>query len=83
MENLDLVPTQDLIVALLTRFDAAVFAGVRIRTDLPETKDGPVIDTVRRWHGNTFTCVGLATDISLVSLSTMHTEDKQIAISEM
>lgn len=49
-----LIPTDDLISELLSRFDHAVFMGIQCRGGVNND-----IVSVRRWIGNSYTDVGL------------------------
>lgn len=61
MIDLSLVPTDDLIITLLERFDHSVFSGIR------ENADGKGNHLVlRKWKGNSETCCGLATQLGVV-----------------
>jgi hypothetical protein len=55
--DFDLAETEDLIEALLARFDHAAFVGMQ--TDNPTA--GKIMIR-RRWRGNSHTCMGLCAD---------------------
>jgi len=59
-----LVETEELIAELSSRFDHAIFAGMRIN-EHGERAPG----FVRAWEGNTHTCVGLAVDLEQVMIA--------------
>lgn len=56
-EDLQLLPTDDLINALIARFDHAVFSGMKTGLN-----DGKHL-TLRRWTGNSATCSGLCSQL--------------------
>lgn len=58
-QDLSLVPSDDLIEALRVRFDYFVFSGLRVGVKF----NGDTV-TIRRWWGNSTTCVGLATELA-------------------
>ena len=55
MDNLDLIPLNDLLEALNRRFEHWIFSGIQTAIG---GKDK--ILTVRKWNGNNATCSGLA-----------------------
>lgn len=87
MDDIELVPTDDLVRELLHRFDHAVFAGVRIEKTMHigEVKPGTVMEqewgdihTLRRWFGNSFTCSGLCASLSTSILKDFSEREKEI-----
>ena len=62
MEDLSLISTDKLIEELLSRHEHAIFIGMKI------PKDNEVI-LIRRWKGNTHTCMGLSMDLAHCVLS--------------
>lgn len=52
MENLDLVPTEELVDELLRRSDHAVISLLRVRT-------GQATEAESYWAGNAYTAIGL------------------------
>ena len=56
---IELVETDELIRELFARYDHAIFAGMKVKSEDELTKDGEIIET-RRWVGNTRVCQGLA-----------------------
>jgi hypothetical protein len=57
-QDLELVETEDLIEALMRRFDHSVFVGMAVGVGSPQA-----IEIRRRWVGNSHTCMGLASDV--------------------
>jgi hypothetical protein len=55
-DKLDLISDEELIDAILARFDHAVFYGLRV-----ETADGN--EATRDWRGDEYVCRGLAMDM--------------------
>lgn len=55
--KLELFPTNDLLCALLARYDDAVFAGIIDRPDPREGEGERIIS--RRYKGDLMTCIGL------------------------
>lgn len=53
MPDIQLIPTDDLIIEILNRFDHSVFTGMRVGLH------GGDCYTARRWKGNKATCSGL------------------------
>jgi len=66
-EDLSLVPTDDLMSEVLSRFDHAAFIGMAC--NYTSGKDGSLHYYSRRWVGNSHTCVGLLTDLQSVILA--------------
>ena len=60
--SLELVETEQLITELLSRYDHAVFAGMKVRNEDLITKDGEIVE-MRRWVGNTRVCQGLCFEL--------------------
>ena len=58
-QDLKLTPTEDLLDEVLSRFEHAVFGGMRCDEHAPET-----CSYKRRWKGNIATCMGLALKIT-------------------
>ena len=58
---IELITTDALITELLSRFDHAIFAGMKVMSE-HEDKDGDIFET-RRHVGNTRVCQGLAFEI--------------------
>ena len=58
-DRIALVPTADLIVALLDRYDHAVFAGIQDRPSGPQKTDAMTV-TSRRYVGDPYKCMGVA-----------------------
>ncbi len=59
--NLSLETTDDLVHELLHRFDYAAFIGMTTRTNMPDGE--AMFSTIRRWVGNSHTCMGLVADL--------------------
>ncbi len=78
MENLDLklVPTSDLLEEVLHRFDHAVFSGMRVQNNND-------IDTMGRWHGNSFACAGLAVDVQQRCIKAFHDKSRPLTKDEL
>ena len=69
--DVNLVPTTDLLDALLSRHEHAVFAGVQTGYGQPDQ------DLCRRrWKGNSHTCVGLAFDVQCSIMSRYSEESR-------
>ena len=67
MDDIKLIPTDDLIAELLLRHYHAVFMGVKVPW---ENKDKVgEIRSVRRWKGNSYTCSGMCNSLSQSILS--------------
>lgn len=57
--SIELIPSEDLIMELMNRFDHAVFAGMKVDAT-PDKKSF----TARKWKGNSATCSGMAFQIA-------------------
>lgn len=60
MIDLSLIPLQDIIKELDSRFEHWIFSGIQTHIG----KDNNVF-TVRKWNGNSATCSGLASMIQI------------------
>ena len=59
--ELPLVPTDDLVEELLSRFDHAAFVGLTAMTT-EESEDDETVGIRRSWKGNSHTVMGLLAD---------------------
>lgn len=60
--NLELTDTDDLIAELLSRYDHALFAGMKVQSEDAISKDGKIVEN-RKWVGNTRVIQGLCFEI--------------------
>ena len=77
MNDVSLIPTDDLITELLNRHDHAVFMGMKIFEQATKEKGGNVVN-VRRWYGNSYTCCGLCDSLKRTILNEYDSLEKPI-----
>ena len=75
MNDLTLVSEEDLIQELFSRNDHSVFMAIKITKETTEASD---IINLRRWKGNTYTCVGLCDSLSKSILNEYESKEKEI-----
>lgn len=75
MDNIQLIPTEELLKELLNRFDHAIFMGIKVYKE-----QGGEITSVRRWIGNSYTCCGLCESIKRSILNEF--DSKEVPIGE-
>jgi len=61
MQDLTLVSLDDLLEEINKRFDIWVFSGMQLRG-----RESQEIVTMRKWRGNSATCVGLASQLQFI-----------------
>lgn len=63
MVDLTLVPTEQLMMEMFSRYDSAVFAGHKVLAD--KGSRGSLKQRYRRWNGDRSVCSGLCFEVSL------------------
>lgn len=86
-QAIELLPTADLVEAVIKRYDDAIFAGIQERGHTTESVEGrEEVDgyrvVTRRFGGDTIACIGMARMLSKMceealeeSISPMSTDD--------
>lgn len=64
--ELSLIPTEQLIDELDKRFCHFVFSGCQVLTGKEGSKEESKIFTMRKWNGNSATCIGLCGMLQVV-----------------
>lgn len=74
--DIGLVPTKDLLDEIFSRFDHAIFSGMRVQNDSS-------IDNLGRWNGNSFACAGLAAAAQIKCLNDFEEKSRPLNPDEL
>ena len=76
MENIKLLPLDDLLHEILSRFDHAIFIGIKSLHGINNEQDTTPIETIRKWVGNSYTIAGMAIDGARIVMDEYHDREE-------
>jgi len=77
MQDMKFISTNELLQEILSRFDHAIFIGIRCLDMVKKEGDITRIETSRKWKGNSYTCAGMAMEIGREILENFRVREKE------